>query len=147
MCSSDLDEWGIRPAGLSGPRSNPWAAELEQVGETPEPEEAEDSGEDEAQRGDNPSGEDGASRSANPSGGSVSSPRGAPHGEDLQESSSNEDALPLFAYAEENVREARQLLPSFDEWGIRPAGLRGPRNNPWAAELEQVGETDRKSVV
>ena len=48
----------------------------------------------------------------------------------------NEDALPLFAYVEESVREARQLLPSFDEWGIRPAGLRGPRSNPWAAELE-----------
>ena len=59
-----FDEWGIRPAGLRGPHSNPWAAELEQVGETPEPEEAEDSGEDGAQRGDNPSGEERASRSA-----------------------------------------------------------------------------------
>ena len=44
----------------------------------------------------------------------------------------NDDALPLFAYMEENVREARSILPSFDEWGIRPAGLCGPRYNPWA---------------
>ena len=84
-----FDEWGIRPAGLRGPRCNPWAAELEQMGEEPAPEEAEDSGEDAASRGDNPSGEDGASRGANPSGGSVGSPRGAPHEEDLQESSSS----------------------------------------------------------
>ena len=51
----------------------------------------------------------------------------------------NEDALPLFTYMEENVREAHQLLPSFDEWGIRPAGLRGPHGNPWTAGQEQVG--------
>ena len=45
-------------------------------------------------------------------------------------SPANEDALPLFAYVEESLREARQLLPGFDEWGIRPAGLCGPRSNP-----------------
>ena len=39
-------------------------------------------------------------------------------------SPANEDSLPLFAYVEESVREARELLPSFDEWGPRsPAGL------------------------
>ena len=61
-----FDEWGIRPARLCGPRSNPWTAGQEQVGEMPEPEEAEDSGEDEAQRGDNPSGEDGPREAQTP---------------------------------------------------------------------------------
>ena len=31
-------------------------------------------------------------------------------------------------------------MPVFDEWGIIPAGHRGPRPNPWAAEPECVGE-------
>ena len=52
---------------------------------------------------------------------------------------SDDDALPLFTFLDENVREARELLPLFDEWGIRPARLVGSRSNPWAAEKEQGG--------
>ena len=38
------------------------------------------------------------------------------------------------------MREHHSLLPRFDEWGIFPEGHRGPRNNPWAAQPEQMGE-------
>ena len=59
-------------------------------------------------------------------------------------SPATDEARPLFIFAEETVREHRSLLPRFDEWGIVPAGHRGPRNNPWAvaaAAEEQVGES------
>ena len=97
-------------------RSNPWAAEPEQVGETPELEEAEDSGEDLSPRGD----EDGASRSGNPSGGSVGSP-GVPHEEDLQEvsSSGDEDAF--------RVARSRRIVEGEEEEG---SGNRGGRREP-----------------
>ena len=51
------------------------------------------------------------------------------------------EAQPLFNFAEEDMREHRRLMPRFDEWGIVPEGHHGPRNNPWAAELEQVDES------
>ena len=47
--------------------------------------------------------------------------------------SAADDARPLFTFGEETMREHRSLLPRFDEWGIVPAGHRGPRSNPWAA--------------
>ena len=31
-------------------------------------------------------------------------------------------------------------MPTFDEWGMVPAGHRGPRANPWAAEPEYMDE-------
>ena len=52
-----------------------------------------------------------------------------------------DDARPLFTFGEETVREHRSCLPKFDEWGIVPEGHRGPRNNPWAAEEEQMDES------
>ena len=36
------------------------------------------------------------------------------------------------------MREQRRILPTFDEWGILPKGHRGPYDNPWAAEPEQM---------
>ena len=59
----------------------------------------------------------------------------------------NEEARPLICFAEESIEEQRRCMPVFDEWGIVPAGHRGPRPNPWAAEPEYMGEPDRKSVV
>ena len=74
-----FDEWGIVPAGHRGPRTNPWAAELEHMDESPEPDEGEDSGEDEASRG------------AGPSRGSACSPKSVPPEVDLQVISSGDD--------------------------------------------------------
>ena len=51
-----------------------------------------------------------------------------------------EDARPLICFAEESIREQRQVMPIFDEWGIVPKGHRGPRPNPWAVEPETMGE-------
>ena len=39
------------------------------------------------------------------------------------------------------MHEHRRLMPIFDEWGIMPEGHRGPRSNPWTAELEQMDES------
>ena len=47
-----------------------------------------------------------------------------------------EDARPLIDFAEESISEQRRTMPVFDEWGIVPAGHRGPRPNPLAAEPE-----------
>ena len=55
-------------------------------------------------------------------------------------SPANEEARPLICFAEESIEEQRQVMPIFDEWGIVPAGHRGPRPNPWAAEPESMGE-------
>ena len=77
-----FDEWGIVPKGHRRPRSNPWAAQPEQMGESPEPDEEEDSGEDEASGG------------ADPSGGFASSSRSVPPEEDLQVISSSSDEEP-----------------------------------------------------
>ena len=41
-----------------------------------------------------------------------------------------DEAQPLFNFREQDVREHRRLLPTFDEWGIVPKGHRGPRINP-----------------
>ena len=54
-CLPRFHEWGIVPEGHRGPRSNPWAAEPEQMDESSEPDEAEDSGEGEASGGADPS--------------------------------------------------------------------------------------------
>ena len=77
-----FDEWGIVPTGHRGPRSNPWAAQPEQMEEPLDADEAEDSGEGEASRG------------ADPSGGFASSSRSAPPKEDLQVISSSSDVDP-----------------------------------------------------
>ena len=55
-------------------------------------------------------------------------------------SPANEEARPLICFAEESIEEQRQCRPVFDEWGIVPAGHRGPRPNPWAAEPECMDE-------
>ena len=55
-------------------------------------------------------------------------------------SPANEQTRPLLCFAEESIEEQRQCMPVFDEWGIVPAGHRGPRPNPWAAEPECMGE-------
>ena len=47
-------------------------------------------------------------------------------------SPSDERAKPLICFAEESIEEQCQIMPVFDEWGIVPAGHRGPRPNPWA---------------
>ena len=47
-------------------------------------------------------------------------------------------AKPLFWFDEPSIDERRQALPIFDEWGIIPRGLRGPRYNPWATESAAV---------
>ena len=52
----------------------------------------------------------------------------------------SEEARPLICFDEESIREQRQVMPIFDEWGIVPAGHRGPRPNPWAVEPESMGE-------
>ena len=59
----------------------------------------------------------------------------------------NNKAQPLFNYAEEVALELRRGLPVFDEWGIVPSGHRGPRGNPWAAELEQMDESPEADEV
>ena len=98
-------------------RSNPWAAEQEQVGDALEPDEDEESGEDEASRGANPSGEDEASRGADPSGGDAGS-RNAPPGVDLQEISSSGD--------EDAFRVVRSQRPTEEE-GSNRRGRHEPR--------------------
>ena len=52
----------------------------------------------------------------------------------------SEEARPLICFDEESIREQRRVMPIFDEWGIVPAGHRGPRPNPWAVEPESMGE-------
>ena len=84
----------------------------------PAPEEAEDSG---APGGDNPSGEEGASRGANPSGGSDGSPRDAPHGEDLQDSSSSGDDDAF------RVARSRRIAEGEEEESGNGGGCREPR--------------------
>ena len=59
----------------------------------------------------------------------------------------NNEAQPLFNYTEETALELRRGLPVFDEWGLVPAGHRGPRGNPWAAELEEMGESSESDEV
>ena len=56
-------------------------------------------------------------------------------------SPADEKAKPLICFAEESIEEQRLIMPVFDEWGIVPAGHRGPRPNPWAAEPECMGES------
>ena len=51
-----------------------------------------------------------------------------------------EEARPLISFDEESIEEQRRVMPVFDEWGIIPAGHRGPRPNPWAAEPERMDE-------
>ena len=58
-----------------------------------------------------------------------------------------DEAQPLFNFWEEDVREHRRLLPTFDEWGFVPKGHRGPRNNPWAVEPEQMDESPEPAEV
>ena len=77
-----FDEWGIVPKGHVGPRSNKWAAELEQMDELSEADDAEDSGDGEASGG------------ADPSGGPASSSRSVPPEDDLQVISSSSDEDP-----------------------------------------------------
>ena len=38
-------------------------------------------------------------------------------------------------------------MPVFDAWGIVPAGNRGPRPNPWAAEPEYMDESPKPEEV
>ena len=56
-------------------------------------------------------------------------------------SPSDERAKPLICFAEESIEEQRRIMPVFDEWGIVPAGHRGPRPNPWAVEPECMGDS------
>ena len=51
------------------------------------------------------------------------------------------EAKSLFNFTAESVEKHHKRLLSFDEWGIVPAGHRGPRTNPWAAEPEYVDES------
>ena len=53
-------------------------------------------------------------------------------------SPTSDEARTLISFAEESIEEQRECMPVFDEWGIVPAGHRGPRPNPWAAEPECV---------
>ena len=49
-------------------------------------------------------------------------------------------ARPIISFNEESIEEQREVMPVFDEWGLVPAGHRGPRPNPWAAEPEYMDE-------
>ena len=52
-----------------------------------------------------------------------------------------DDAKPLFSFTKDSVREHLATLPRFDEWGIVPEGHSGSRDNPRAAQLEEMAES------
>ena len=75
-----------------------------------------------------------------------------------------EDAQPLICFAEESIREQRQVMPVFDEWGSSPKGTAGlvptrgrwsrrpwararSRRRPRSPKGAREARSDRKSVV
>ena len=51
-----------------------------------------------------------------------------------------DEAQPLFHFDDEGVIAHIRALPRFDEWGIVPGKHFGPRDNPRAAQQEEMAE-------